>query len=187
MRALVPALVAAGVTGKVRGTERCGGTAIPAAGGSSTGCIQSPVRAPLPSDSSLASCAAVNQASDEGTLCSCKHTSQRSPADASSASGSKSHIPAEPSASRASSSQGGRVSRGELAASISDVCSPFWIPRESSGDRPNWLNWCLLRDGGYPHLGINQPLVPQNSVPTLISASHAREFSASQSLRFSNM
>ena len=170
VRALVPASVATGVTGKVRGTERCRVTAIPAAGGSSTGCIQSPVGAPLPADSSLgwkASCAAMSQASDEGMLCSCKHTSQRSPAATSSASGSMSHIPAEPSASRGPSSQGGWAPRGEPAASTTGVCSLFWIPRESSGDRPNWLNWCLLRDGGHPHLGINQPLVPQNYVPTL--------------------
>ena len=69
MCALVPASVAVGVTGKVRGTEDAGGTAIPAAGGSSTRCIQCPVGASLPSDPSLgwkARCAAASQASDKG-------------------------------------------------------------------------------------------------------------------------
>ena len=78
------------------------------------------------------------------------------------------------------------MSRGEPVANILSVRSPFWIPQESPGDHPNWLNWCLERDGRCSHFGTNKPILPQNSVPTLNSepANHVNARWLAKNLHF---
>lgn len=74
-------------------------------------------------------------------------TGQGGQAAAFSVTGSPGLAPAERSASRGPGYQEGEESRTGLSADFIGVHSLFRIPRESSGDHPNWLNCCLQRDG----------------------------------------
>lgn len=136
------ALITLGVTSKVRVTERRGGTLTPTAQGAVLPSVLWRLRCRL--TQAWSGKTAVQwrpgDPSQQLTLCFHKYTSQRSQAATFSAAGSTWHVLAEPSASRGSSSQEGQVAHGGWTANVLYVCPIIWIPQESSGDHPNWLN-----------------------------------------------